>query len=33
MRQPLSVSYPGQTVTYTYDNEGRQLSKTVTPDE
>lgn len=33
LRQPLSVSYPGQTVTYTYDNEGRQLSKTVTPDE
>jgi YD repeat-containing protein len=28
LRQPLTVSYPGQTVTYTYDSEGRLLSKT-----
>jgi YD repeat-containing protein len=33
LRQPLTVSYPGQIITYTYDDEGRLLSKTATPDE
>jgi YD repeat-containing protein len=33
LRQPLSVSYPNQTINYTYDDQGRQLSRTVTPIE
>jgi YD repeat-containing protein len=31
LRQPVTISYPNQTINYVYDDEGRLISRTVTP--